>query len=233
MTFPVALIEFFARVRDRDRKCPFSPPVCEQEMRAISRFVFCLLQGVVTWCAAVLAQPVDRTNDVDLDELRGTTIHSSITWAGEVRLSGHDKVYRAENRWRWKIDIDEKGMGSTFLTREVRGGGRVATHKYSGSGYIDQVSTRSNRDGAGASVWSYNNSTLTLLKVFERGGRIVEIKLTRTSGGLACALSGAYLKEGGTSTVKTRNPFGPGYIETLSMKQTSSTCRIVKAASRT
>lgn len=188
---------------------------------------------LLAWCTAVHAQQGDKTSDIGLGDLQGSAIHASINWAGRSRWSENNKVYAGENRWRLKVEIGEKGLGSTSLTREVRGAGRVAVYNYSGSGYIGQVSTRANRDGAGASVWSYKDNTLTFLKVFERGGRIVEIKLARTGHELACTLHGAYLKENGASNVKVKNPFGPGYIEVLSMKQTSSTCRISKVASRT
>ena len=192
---------------------------------------FCTALCLMIACSATApaqsqSEPQVHGQEITLDELNGVTVNATIAWSGTVRWSGNNLVYPAHNKWRLKVVFGPGGTASYHLTRELRGaGGKVATHTFSGTGMAGRPNLKGDRDGAGASVWSYENNTLTSLKVFEQGGRVVVIKFARTASGLSCTLRGNYVGEIGAGNVKTKNQFGPGYIQQLSMKQTSSTCQ--------
>jgi hypothetical protein len=196
-------------------------------MRALWHLLWLLVLSAMAGAQDRMA-PHSKGGTIGINDLDGVTIDATIGWAGQVRWSVDNAVYPAGLKWTWRVEIGPGGTVSTFLTREVRGGGMAKTTNFSGSSVIGRPKQGSNAQSVRTDVWTYRENTLTLLRVFDRGGQIVHIKLARDASGLRCTIRGSFATEVGAGSLKTKNLFGPGHLETLSMKQTLSACRVIR-----
>ena len=204
------------------------------------RAVLSLLLSVAVLVCARAQSPVDLVTpsgpppgtgqEITIDDLRGIIINITVMYSGRIRWSVdnivrthrlHQKI-RAQigpgGSIRWTVRLDSWADGKPFVySPDVR------------SGIIGRSDTGPTSTGARAAVWTFDRNTLTLLRVFERGGRILRIAFDRIGSGLNCTATGSFLQELGAGNPKFRDPSGKGgYHELIGMKQTSSTCRVSK-----
>jgi len=174
--------------------------------------------------------PSGSGQEITIDNLQGTIISAVIEYSGRVRWSGDNIVRPLRHNWRLKMQIDQGGsFKSTADTESWVAGRKFTEHFPSQLGSIGRPNTKPERIGARAAVMTLEGNTLTLLRVFERGGRIVKIMLSRIGSGFGCTATGTYVQEIGAGNPKAKAPRAlGGHYELIGMKQTSSTCRVSK-----
>jgi len=177
--------------------------------------------------------PQGTSEEIGIDDLQSTIITFDIGFTGHTRWSGDNIVRPMQFKQRFKVYIGPGGSIS-WTTDE---NGRVSGSWYSGpelhlsySALIGRTDTKPEKFGKRAIVWTLEGNILTYLRVFERGGKIVKIMLSRSDSSLGCAVTSAYLQEVGVGNpmIKAGRQKQGGYREYIGMKQTSSTCRVSK-----
>ena len=168
-----------------------------------------------------------QAQSITIDDLRGITISAAITYVGRVRSLKNNLEYSGETDQRFHVEIGPGASVKWTVTGEQRTGGRVASRTQSYSAIIGRPDLRPDQAGTRAVVWTLEGNTLTLLRVFDVGGRVMKFTLTRSGSSLSCTIRGSNAREVGAGHTKAKSAFGD-QVEILSMRQTSSDCRVSK-----
>jgi hypothetical protein len=167
-------------------------------------------------------------HEVTIGDVQGKIISGVIVYSGRIRWSGDNVIRPYRQDWRFNIRIGEQASIRWTLTVTSRAGENSRTRNYNHSATIGRPDQKSEATGARAVVWAFDNSALTLLRVFEAGGRTVKIAFAPTASGLTCVASSAYAQEVGAGNPKVSAEERGGYYEFIGLKQTSSTCAVSK-----
>jgi hypothetical protein len=161
---------------------------------------------------------------ITIEELRGAAITATIAWTGRVRWLKNNTELDGKDRWRWTVQIGPEGSISGDLLRHARTGRYATTVNYPHSAIVGKPDVRGRR----ADLWTFNANTLTVLTTYKVGGTIAKFVFVRCKSGLACSFHHSYLRESGAGQAMALNPFGVSDIQIVTIKQTSSTCRVRK-----
>jgi hypothetical protein len=186
--------------------------------------------------AAILTTPASA-QEVELEELRGATV--SVTFVRSERLLvgkqersarfddamefsfGPDDVVQVArarttlnaNPWRPKFQNLSPGFATESPTIQERYAARI--------GKVRKIT-------AGHAVLIYLNGALTEIQTGSKGGRKLEIKITRTPDGLTCTARRLWMRETGADSIvgvslRDKTPF-----VLVKERQISQTCRVTK-----
>jgi hypothetical protein len=205
-------------------------------MRFVGMLLWALLPCVVTAPQVTAQAAIDppakpQIDAITIDDLQNATITGVIVYAGQIRWSGDNIVRVWLQYWRFNIQIGPVTAIKWTLDTSGKYGEKDAKRRhYAHSATIGRPDMTPEQHGSGARavVWTLDGNTLTLLRVFETGGRTVRIMFTRTTSGLLCRAEGAYARETGGGNPKTKDPDRGGYFEFIGAKQTSSACQVRK-----
>lgn len=86
-------------------------------------------------------------------------------------------------------------------------------------------------DGSGDLLWVLDGNALVRMRTMAAGGHLHRITLTRTDKGWSCKSDAPFAREVGSSAgLKDRAAMeGGGQVEMLSIRQTGSSCAVVKS----
>ncbi len=182
------------------------------------------------WARAQSDAKSDKAADIKLDELAGITLSGEIVYAGRGRWSGDNVVRPYHQTWQFNIQLGKETSIKWTLVVHMKRGEKARTTHFSHSATINRPDTKSEVIGARAVVWTYEDNALTLLRVFDRGGRTVKMMLVRTELGMSCVAHGAYFQEVGKGNPMHKAANGRGYLELIGVKQVSSSCRVRRAS---
>src|SRR5204862_5697975 len=82
-------------------------------------------------------------------------------------------------------------------------GNRTRSHSWSST--VAQVKETRSR-GGGHTVWAFMNGSLTFLRTFESGGRMINIKFSGGSAGLTCTINAPFAREVGAGPIRQVSP---------------------------
>jgi hypothetical protein len=144
--------------------------------------------------AAILTTPA-FAREVKLEELRGATVSATIVYdQWWLRRGDIDRFDRFEYMKEFAFgpnDVVQVTWARTTLGRK----GPKVTGTYAKE--IGKVRTIT----AGHAVLVYLNGTLTEIQTGSKGGRKLEIKITRTPDGLACTARRLWMRETGAGSI--------------------------------
>jgi hypothetical protein len=150
-------------------------------MQFVGILLWALLSCVVT-ATQVAAQgatdpPAKPSIDaITIDDLESATIAGVIVYAGQIRWSGDNVVRFWLQNWRFKIQIGPATAVKWTVDTSGKYGENDAKRRhfaYSGTIGRPDMTPEQHGSGARAVVWTLEGNTLTLLRVFEIGGRTV------------------------------------------------------------
>lgn len=202
------------------------------------RCVIFMLLSVALLVSAGAQAPADREaptgppvigQAITIEDLRGVLISVAISYAGRTRWSGDNVVRPIQFGWRIKAQIRSAGNIDWSNDTSTRiGNDKWYPMHYSFSDMIGRPNTKPEIAGAPAVVWTFEDNTLTLLRVFEKGGRVTKITVSRVGSSLNCTATSSFVNEAGAGNPTIKAPILGGYREYIGMNQTSSTCGISK-----
>jgi hypothetical protein len=82
--------------------------------------------------------------------------------------------------------------------------------------------------GGGHGIWTFENGTLTYLRIFKGGAMKWTMAFARGADGLTCKASENFVREVGVNGIVTQSALDGVPIVILSAKQISSSCRVAK-----
>jgi len=169
--------------------------------------------------------------EITIDNLQGVKISITIAYIGRTRWSSDNIVRTIQYSWRSKAQIGSAGAIEWTNDTSVRiGNDKWYPWHNSFSDIIGRPNAKPelSRDGARAVIWAFEDNILTLLRVFEKGGRITKLMFRRVGSNLDCTVTSSFLNEGGAGNPTIKAPIQGGYREYIGMKQTSATCHVTK-----
>jgi hypothetical protein len=191
------------------------------------------LQQCIIWvviCLCIFAGKVPSaqesaaatTSGIALDELEGTTLEGVIHYANRVRRDG--RTFSGTADWRYRIDIRKKGELHVVVTwQAVFPGKKPRPQRYNNVETVGVPNTKRDQDGARSVLWLFENDTLTLLRVYDAGGRRIDFKLARAEQGFRCGVKSAFMTENAKLA-----PRIAGW-EVLERRELRSSCNASKA----
>ena len=188
-------------------------------------FVCILLLTAMPMCATAQTETSGKRagQEVTLERLQGATISGVVNYVGRFRT--HSGESTSTIAWNYRLKIGPGSAVNMSATRNVhwqtKDGPKTASLSKSRAGTIGVP--KQHEDGA--ALWLLEGNTLVLLRVFEVGGIAMRITLTETGPGLGCSVTAPMAREVGAGQTKTQAAVG-GKVEMLSMRQTSSSCRV-------
>lgn|SRR5262245_10549697 len=202
------------------------------------RLVYLILLSVALLVSALAQSPTQPQppsdsspgagEEITIDDLQGVTISSVIEEAGRSRWSGDKIIRRIHQSSRMITHIGSSGAIKWTVDVSTRIDNKSYPRRYSFSAIIDRPNTTPDMTGARAVVWTFESNTLTLLRVFEKGGRIIKITFNRVGAGFGCTATSSYLNEAGAGYPTIKTMVVGGHMEYIGVKQSSSTCRVSK-----
>ncbi len=159
---------------------------------------------------------------IALDELEGTTLEGVIHYANRVRRDG--RTFAGTADWRYRIDIRKKGeLHVLVIWQAVFPGKKPPLQRYNNIETVGVPNTKRDQDGARSVLWLFEKDTLTLLRVYDAGGRRIDFKLARAGQGFSCGVKSAFMTEDAKLVPKIAG------WEILERRELRSSCKATKA----
>lgn len=158
---------------------------------------------------------------ITVDELEGTVLTGLIHYANRVRRDGTTLSGTAD--WRFRIEIGAKGVMRVVVNWQAQFPGKnPPPQHFSNVETIGVPITKRDQDGARSVLWLLENDTLTLLRVYDAGGRRIDFKLARAGESFTCGVKSGFM----TEDDKLR-PRIAGW-EVLERRDLRTTCKAMK-----
>jgi len=169
------------------------------------------------------AQPEGKA--ISIEDLQGVTISGVVNYAGRFRTNLGESTSTIV--WNYRLKVGPGPAVAMSYTRNVhwqaKDGPKTASLSKSLTGTIGVP----REAGKEATLWLLDGNTLVLLRVFEVGGVAMRIALTQKGSDLSCSATAPMARETGAGNTRTQAAVG-GKVEMLSIRQTSSSCRVSK-----
>ncbi len=162
-------------------------------------------------------------SEVTIDDLHGTTIHTSSTFTALLRSEKGEAP--GGFTLRRELKITHQGDVQVKFARDIwwdspsgRKTGRLAG---TDAGKIGQPIQGSD----GPRLFTLQGNTLSMLRVHQVGGHVLKITLRKDATGLSCSSDSKMAREVGAGDMKT-TALGGGKAEVRNARQISSTCKV-------
>lgn len=169
-----------------------------------------------------------QANVVTLEELQGTKLQVSWTFAARIRNSQGE--FPSGRTIQQEVKL---GPGAGIQVTQTETGwfdhpkGRKTSQITRGFAGTIGVPGKS-KDGSATNLWLFEKGTLTRLSVVEVGGQTLKISFERSATGLRCSAQVALAQEIGAGN-RVDRATGGGKMEVLSARLTGNpTCRVVQ-----
>jgi hypothetical protein len=176
--------------------------------------------------AAVGNAGAQDAKPITFEDLQGTTINATVIYAQTFRRLDEDRIRNNTNTQTITLKIgpgDHIGQIHT-VSITAPDGRHVGNNSFAGKFELNKP-----RKGTfGEIIWLFDDDKLVRLQTFESGGRRITLTFKRTPAGLTCSVDAPFARED-SGAVQTTGAVGGMKIQLLSMKQTSTNCRVDKA----
>jgi len=186
--------------------------------------LFWMVVCLCTFDMSVEAQDAATTTPpaISLDELEKTALEGVIHYANRVRRDG--RVFSGTADWRYRIEIRAKGELHVLVTwHAMFPGGKGSVQRFDNIEVVGAPTTKRDQDGARSVLWLFEADTLTLLRVYDVGGRRIDFKLARSEHGFRCDVQSAFMTENNKLV-----PRIAGW-DVLERRELRTSCKVTKA----
>jgi hypothetical protein len=180
--------------------------------------VSCLAIAFVTAPASTWGQ------SLTFSDLKGYAIEVRLLRQQTVRRGGKESSNQAQTDMRIVID----SAGVLLVTVSPTGYGKKGVRKarpVTGPFTLDETKKMYSL-GGGYGIWTFENDTLTYLRIYQGGALKRNIAFARRDGGLSCKASEAMIREAGVGGIIADSPFDGTPRVIITAKHISSSCSV-------
>jgi hypothetical protein len=175
-------------------------------------------------CVIAISSTVVWAEEVTLSDLEGMMVVSSVMHQQVLRQKGK------ENSSRLQVDanlfIGSAGEARLMSTLSAYGK-RTHRAKPTVQNYKLDQPVQVGTVGGGHALLTFQNGTLTLLRVYKTGAAKREYLFKREAAGVSCTVSESFVREVGARGIVLESPFGLGPTTIINDKQLSSNCKVM------
>lgn len=177
------------------------------------------LVAAMAWSGAGTAQSITST------ELEGSRIEGVVVQNRVVRnAEGKTGPNRTTLKFLVNLLPDGKVRSVSTVTVTKLKTGETSTRSFPSDGVLGKPEKF--RDGS--AVWVFQDESLVRLRTQQEGGLLIRIAFARTEEGLSCKLTSSFAREEGVGKLSSASGVGTAHVVILSVKEVSSSCRIVR-----
>jgi hypothetical protein len=193
-----------------------------------------LLPTVVLALASAWAQTGEepsnqgKSGEILAADLQNAVVNAEIDFSGQMLWSGDGITRPWFHNFRLRVQIGAAASMRWSIDTATRIDGNWGERRR-----LDYIGTLGRADGAVsprslALMWALEGNSISWLRVFDSGGRMIRINVSRDGDRWTCSAVGLLVREEG-SNPRIKEPQHGGYYELIDVKQVSSVCHMIKS----
>lgn len=201
----------------------------------MARIVWVAMCLLIPWIAddpALAQSPSENaaapSAEITIADLQNVVVTAQANYSGQIRWSGESVTHQFQQHGAFRITIGPGHAMRVVVENENRWDGQLkGRRRFDDKGTIGVPASNNEQIGVRRALWVLEGNTLTILRVYERGGRISKVVFSRSANGLSCTFTSSYAVESGAGNPRILAPEQGGYYDFIGVKQVPpSSCRV-------